>query len=66
MATDWYAPNQQVVRADGSGPAEEGTGGSTPEAPEAARSSSEPQEKPEKSIRRGRPAQVGQTEESKR
>ena len=26
--TDWYAPNQQAVRADGSGPAEEGTGGS--------------------------------------
>ena len=25
--TDWYAPNQQAVRADGSGPAEEGTGG---------------------------------------
>jgi len=24
---DLYAPNQQVVRADGSGPAEEGTGG---------------------------------------
>lgn len=29
--TDFYAPNQQVVRADGSGPAEEGDGGtSTP------------------------------------
>jgi hypothetical protein len=26
-ATDWYAPNQQAVRADGSGPAEEGDGG---------------------------------------
>lgn len=25
--SDLYAPNQQVVRADGSGPAEEGTGG---------------------------------------
>jgi len=25
--TDWYAPNQQAVRADQSGPAEEGTGG---------------------------------------
>jgi hypothetical protein len=25
--TDWYAPNQQAVRSDGSGPAEEGTGG---------------------------------------
>ncbi len=25
--TDMYAPNQQVVREDGSGPAEEGTGG---------------------------------------
>jgi hypothetical protein len=24
--TDLYAPNQQVVRADGSGPAEEGRG----------------------------------------
>lgn len=32
--TDFYAPNQQVVRADGSGPAEEGIGGSqaTPKA----------------------------------
>jgi hypothetical protein len=29
--TDLYAPNQQVVRADGSGPAEEGTGGSVPD-----------------------------------
>jgi hypothetical protein len=26
--TDLYAPNQQVVRGDGSGPAEQGTGGS--------------------------------------
>jgi hypothetical protein len=25
--TDMYAPNQQTVREDGSGPAEEGTGG---------------------------------------
>jgi hypothetical protein len=25
------APNQQVVRADGSGPADQGTGGSAPE-----------------------------------
>jgi hypothetical protein len=30
MTTDWYAPNQQAVRADGSGPAEEGTGGGEP------------------------------------
>jgi hypothetical protein len=29
--SELYAPNQQVVRPDGSGPAEEGTGGSTPE-----------------------------------
>lgn len=29
--SDFYAPNQQVVRADGSGPAEEGTGGSAPD-----------------------------------
>jgi hypothetical protein len=28
--TDWYAPNQQAVRADESGPAEEGSGGSAP------------------------------------
>lgn len=27
MSTTWYAPNQQAVRADGSGPAEEGDGG---------------------------------------
>ena len=27
QATTWYAPNQQAVRADESGPAEEGTGG---------------------------------------
>jgi hypothetical protein len=26
--SDWYAPNQQAVRGDESGPAEEGTGGS--------------------------------------
>jgi hypothetical protein len=26
--SDMYAPNQQAVREDGSGPAEEGTGGS--------------------------------------
>jgi hypothetical protein len=25
--TDWYAPNQQAVRGDESGPAEEGEGG---------------------------------------
>jgi len=35
MTADWYAPNQQAVRADGSGPAEEGTGGNdTGDAPE--------------------------------
>jgi hypothetical protein len=28
MVEDYYAPNQQVVRPDGSGPAEEGDGGS--------------------------------------
>jgi hypothetical protein len=28
-STEWYAPNQQAVRPDGSGPAEEGEGGST-------------------------------------
>ena len=28
MPTDWYAPNQQAVRPDGSGPAEQGDGGS--------------------------------------
>jgi hypothetical protein len=27
MTTDWYAPNQQAVRGDESGPAEEGEGG---------------------------------------
>lgn len=34
MSTDWYAPNQQAVRADGSGPAEEGGGGDTFPKPE--------------------------------
>lgn len=29
MTTDWYAPNQQAVRADASGPAEQGQGGSS-------------------------------------
>lgn len=29
MVDEVYAPNQQFVRPDGSGPAEEGTGGST-------------------------------------
>jgi hypothetical protein len=32
--SDLYAPNQQVVRGDGSGPAEEGSGGSAPAEPE--------------------------------
>jgi hypothetical protein len=32
--SDWYAPNQQAVRGDGSGPAEEGSGGSAPVEPE--------------------------------
>lgn len=27
MSGDWYAPNQQAVRADASGPAESGEGG---------------------------------------
>jgi hypothetical protein len=27
MASDWYAPNQQAVHGDESGPAEEGEGG---------------------------------------
>jgi hypothetical protein len=27
MGDDYYSPNQQVVRSDGSGAAEEGTGG---------------------------------------
>lgn len=36
MSDDLYAPNQQVVRADGSGPAEEGSGasGSAPTPPD--------------------------------
>jgi hypothetical protein len=28
--TDWYAPNQQAVRGDESGPGEEGEGGTEP------------------------------------
>jgi hypothetical protein len=28
--TEWYAPNQQAVRGDESGPADEGEGGSPP------------------------------------
>ena len=28
MSADWYAPNQQAVRGDESGPAEQGEGGS--------------------------------------
>jgi hypothetical protein len=28
MSEDWYAPNQQAVRGDESGPEEEGEGGS--------------------------------------
>lgn len=35
--SDWYAPNQQAVRADGSGPAEEGSGGRAPKKSEAAK-----------------------------
>jgi hypothetical protein len=48
MATDWYAPNQQAVRADGSGPAEEGNGGSTP-TPEQAKKSEGSEKSPQKS-----------------
>jgi hypothetical protein len=43
--TDMYAPNQQVVREDGSGPAEEGTGGE-PAAEPAAESTRKPAAKP--------------------
>ncbi len=31
LPDEYYAPNQQVVRADGSGPAEEGEGGTPPD-----------------------------------
>jgi hypothetical protein len=31
--SDWYAPNQQAVRGDESGPADEGSGGSLAAAP---------------------------------
>lgn len=31
MGAQYDAPNQQVVRADGSGPWDEGSGGSTPQ-----------------------------------
>jgi hypothetical protein len=41
-ATEWYAPNQQAVRADGSGPADEGTGGAPPEPQPQPASSSTP------------------------
>jgi hypothetical protein len=34
MGEQYDAPNQQVVRPDGSGPADEGTGGQVPETPE--------------------------------
>ena len=32
--TDWYAPNQQAVRSDSSGPAETGEGGAASVPPE--------------------------------
>ena len=45
MGELYDAPNQQVVRADGSGPADEGTGGSAPdEAPQAEPQQAEPQQ----------------------
>jgi hypothetical protein len=40
--SELYAPNQQVVRGDQSGPAEEGNGGSTTPEPQP-----EPQPEPE-------------------
>jgi hypothetical protein len=36
--SDWYAPNQQAVREDQSGPAEEGEGGSPSAEPTKAKS----------------------------
>jgi hypothetical protein len=50
MSTEWYAPNQQAVRGDESGPAEEGEGGTErvdPEPVEAAGSSLEEMTKDE-------------------
>ena len=49
MPTDWYAPNQQAVRPDQSGPAEEGEGGSThaAEPTPAAESKAKPKAEPE-------------------
>jgi len=43
--TDWYAPNQQAVRGDDSGPAEEGDGGSAPVDGTGGISPDEPQDK---------------------
>jgi hypothetical protein len=37
--SDWYAPNQQAVRPDGSGPAEEGAGAGTGPEPAKAKKS---------------------------
>ena len=47
-AAEWYAPNQQAVRADTSGPAEEGNGGEegTP-APQPPDGEPEPAPEPE-------------------
>jgi hypothetical protein len=41
---DLYAPNQQVVRADGSGPAEEGTGGGGADEPDQPAAEPEPED----------------------
>lgn len=50
MGELYDAPNQQVVRADGSGPWEEGTGGSTPQATSSkAKGKAEDEDKGEKS-----------------
>jgi hypothetical protein len=47
MSADWYAPNQQAVRADESGPAEQGSGGAGPP-PETPEREPEPQPVAEK------------------
>lgn len=47
MGAQYDAPNQQVVRPDGSGPADEGTGGSTPD-PEPQKQKQQPEKPAEK------------------
>jgi hypothetical protein len=57
---DWYAPNQQAVRGDESGPAEEGTGGEERVDPEPVEPGEETVERPLDSMTKAELLQVAE------